>query len=81
MLSLYPQNGGSIVTIDSVTSLHPCIVKRKARIWVRYFGNLSNIDDRIRNISWQTLNLTQTVTLTLTIYIHTRPSMFDGLQK
>jgi len=52
---------------------------------VRYFGNLSNIDDRVRNISWQTLNLTQTVTLTLilTIYIHTytRPSMLDGLQK
>jgi len=32
---------------------------------VRYFGNLSNIDDRVRNISWQTLNLTQTLTLTL----------------
>jgi len=58
---------------------------------VRYFGNLSNIDDRVRNISWQTLNLTQTLTLsliltltlTLTIYIHTytRPSMLDGLQK
>ena len=42
-------------------------------IWrVRYFRNLSNIDDRVRNISWQTLNLTQTLilTLTLTIYIH-----------
>jgi len=51
---------------------------------VRYFRNLSNIDDRVRNISWQTLNLTQTLTLiltltltliltltpTLTIYIH-----------
>jgi len=33
---------------------------------VRYFRNLSNIDDRVRNISWQTLNLTQTLTLTLT---------------
>ena len=32
---------------------------------MRYFGNLSNIDDRVRNISWQTLNLTQTLTLTL----------------
>jgi len=32
---------------------------------VRYFGNLPNIDDRVRNISWQTLNLTQTLTLTL----------------
>jgi len=46
------------------------------RQWVRYFRNLSNIDDRVRNISWQTLNLTQTLTLililtlTLTIYIH-----------
>ena len=37
---------------------------------VRYFHNLSNIDDRVRNISWQTLNLTLTVILTLTIYIH-----------
>ena len=43
-----------------------------------YFRNLSNIDDRVRNISWQTLNRTQTLTLTLiltltltlTIYIH-----------
>jgi len=41
---------------------------------VRYFRNLSNIDDRVRNISWQTLNLTETLILTLTptltIYIH-----------
>jgi len=36
---------------------------------VRYFGNLSNIDDRVRNISWQTLNLTQTLTLTLTLIL------------
>ena len=62
-------------------------------LWVRYFGNLSNIDDRVRNISWQTINLTQTLTLTLiltliltltlTICIHTytRPSMLDRLQK
>ena len=35
------------------------------RYRVRYFSNLSNIDDRVRNISWQTLNLTQTLTLTL----------------
>ena len=35
------------------------------RYRVRYFGNLSNIDDRVRNISWQTLNLTQTLTLTI----------------
>ena len=33
---------------------------------VRYFCNLSDIGDRVRNISWQTL----TVTVTLTIYIH-----------
>ena len=33
---------------------------------VRYFRNLSNIDDRVRTISWQTLNLTRTLTLTLT---------------
>jgi len=31
---------------------------------LHYFRNLSNIDDRVRNISWQTL------TPTLTIYIH-----------
>ena len=33
-----------------------------------------DIDDRVRNISWQTLNLTQTLTLTLTLnpnLIHT----------
>ena len=29
--------------------------------WVRYFGNLSDIDDRVRNISWQTLNLMQSL--------------------
>jgi len=41
---------------------------------VRYFGNLSDIDDRDRNISWQSLNLTQNLTLTLTLnpnHIHT----------
>ena len=31
---------------------------------LRYFRNLSNIDDRVRTISWQTLNLTRTLTLT-----------------
>ena len=36
---------------------------------VRYFRNLSNIDDRVRNISWQTLNLTQTLTLILTLIL------------
>ena len=36
-----------------------------ASLMVRYFGNLSDIDDRVRNISWQTLNLTQNLTLTL----------------
>ena len=37
---------------------------------VRYFGNLSDIDDGVRNISWQTLNLTQTVTLTLILTLN-----------
>ena len=41
---------------------------------VRYFCNLSNIGDRVRNISWQT----QTLTLTLT---YTRPPRFDGFAR
>jgi len=39
---------------------------RAHQLGVHYFRNLSNIDDCVRNISWQTLNLTQTLTLTLT---------------
>ena len=42
---------------------------------VRYFGNLSNIDDRVRNISWQTLNLTQTLTLTLILTLTLNPNL------
>ena len=38
---------------------------RAHQLGVHYFRNLSNIDDCVRNISWQTLNLTQTLTLTL----------------
>ena len=43
-------------------------------VGVRYFGNLSNIDDRVRNISWQTLNLTQTLTLTLILTLTLNPN-------
>ena len=58
--------------------------------WVRYFCNLSNIGDRVRNISWQTLSITVTLTLTVTLTVtiiltltltYTQPSRFDGLQK
>ena len=42
--------------------------------WVRYFGNLSDIDDRVRNISWQTLNLTQNLTLTLILTLTLNPN-------
>ena len=41
---------------------------------VRYFGNLSDIDDRVRNISWQTLNLTQNLTLTLILTLTLNPN-------
>ena len=46
-----------------LTYLHVVFFWSRVRCWVR---NLSNIDDRVRNISRQTLNLTQTLTLTLT---------------
>jgi len=45
------------------------VARQQDLVWVRYFGNLSNIDDRVRNISWQTLNLTLILTLTLTLII------------
>ena len=41
---------------------------------MRYFRNLSNIDDRVRDISWQTLNLTQTLTLTLILTLTLNPN-------
>jgi len=59
----FPSSGRNVNTSDTVTANNSRQLEQSK---VRYFRNLSNIDDRVRNISWQTLNLTQTLTLTLT---------------